>query len=210
MPTWPLANIGGLVLCGGKSTRMGSPKHALQFGDEVMLQRVCRILAEVVQPIVVVAARDQELPALASDIHIVRDEFDACGPLAGIATGLQALEKLNASTSAAFVTACDCPLMKPEFIASIVSHLQEHDVAVPVDGEHVHVLSAVYQLRLAGLARELIESGKRRPLTLLEQSTTHRISVDNLRSVDPELDSLRNTNTPEAYATVLQLIKERR
>jgi molybdenum cofactor guanylyltransferase len=56
--------LGGVVLCGGKSTRMGSPKHALKFGEEVLLQRVCRILSTVVEPIVVVAAQDQELPTL--------------------------------------------------------------------------------------------------------------------------------------------------
>ena len=52
----------GIVLCGGKSTRMGSSKALLPFGSETMLQRVVRLLGEVVSPMVVVAAVDQELP----------------------------------------------------------------------------------------------------------------------------------------------------
>lgn len=55
-------NAGGIILCGGKSTRMGSPKALLAFGPETMLQRVVRLLVTVISPIVVVAAPQQSLP----------------------------------------------------------------------------------------------------------------------------------------------------
>ena len=54
----------GIVLCGGRSTRMGVPKATLPFGNETMLQRVVRLLHTVVSPVIVVAARDQVLPEL--------------------------------------------------------------------------------------------------------------------------------------------------
>ncbi|MCA9117229.1 MAG: NTP transferase domain-containing protein, partial [Planctomycetaceae bacterium] len=54
--------VAGIVLCGGRSSRMGQPKHLLPFGDETMLQRVVRTLSAVVSPVVVVAARGQQLP----------------------------------------------------------------------------------------------------------------------------------------------------
>ena len=65
---------GGIVLCGGKSSRMGTSKALLPFGRETMLQRVVRLLNEVVAPIVVVAASDQELPELPADVIVTRDE----------------------------------------------------------------------------------------------------------------------------------------
>jgi molybdopterin-guanine dinucleotide biosynthesis protein A len=64
----------GIVLCGGKSTRMGSSKALLPFGSETMLQRVVRLLGKVVSPLVVVAAVEQELPALPRDVIVARDE----------------------------------------------------------------------------------------------------------------------------------------
>jgi len=73
---------GAIVLCGGKSTRMGTSKAALPFGPESMLQRVVRLLGTVVSPIVVVAARDQVLPGLPEKIIVARDEV---GVLEGIA-----------------------------------------------------------------------------------------------------------------------------
>jgi len=58
------------VLCGGKSTRMGTSKALLPFGSETMLQRVVRLLGTIVSPIVAVAARDQVLPALPPDLIV--------------------------------------------------------------------------------------------------------------------------------------------
>ena len=68
---------------------MCQPKLMLPFGEETLMQRVCRILADIVDPVVVVAALDQELPTLPNSIQIARDEYDSFGPLAGIATALQ-------------------------------------------------------------------------------------------------------------------------
>ena len=48
--------LGAVVLCGGRSSRMGRPKAWLPFGDEVLLQRVVRRIAEAAWPIAVVAA----------------------------------------------------------------------------------------------------------------------------------------------------------
>jgi len=182
---------------------MGRPKFSLPFGEEVLLQRVCRILSEVVSPIVVVAAEGQELPALPDEVLIVRDEYDSLGPLAGIATGLDALSD---EVDAAFVTSCDAPLLRPEFARRLIELLGDHDVAAPTDGQYDHVLAAVYRTKLADHARQLLAEERRRPLFLLDETDSLRVHVDQLRSVDPNLDSLRNMNTPEDYNDILQLV----
>src|SRR5437764_13948831 len=84
-------SFGGLVLAGGQSTRMGSPKATLPFGPELMLQRVVRLLGSVVRPIIVVAAPGQELPPLPADVIVARDEREQRGPLEGLAAGLAAV-----------------------------------------------------------------------------------------------------------------------
>jgi hypothetical protein len=75
--------VGGIVLCGGRSSRMGVPKLSLPFGPELMLQRVVRLLSTVVDPIIVVAAPGQELPPLDPSVAIIRDRREARGPLEG-------------------------------------------------------------------------------------------------------------------------------
>ena len=198
--TQQIAGVGGVVLCGGKSSRMGQPKLMLPFGEEVLLQRVCRILSDVVSPVVVVAAIEQELPLLPESVQVLRDEFESLGPLAGIATGLNALAE---KCDAAFVTSCDVPLLQAKFVRAIIGKLAGHDVAVPTDGKYDHVLAAAYRTALSVRARDLIESGQRRPRQLIEDSNSLRIPVDELRVADPQLDSLRNANTPEEYKVIL-------
>ena len=166
------------------------------------MQRVCRILADIVDPVVVVAALDQELPTLPNSIQIARDEYDSFGPLAGIATGLA---KLKGQCEAAFVTSCDVPLLRSDFVRAVVTGLEDHDTVVPNDGQLDHVLAAAYRTRLEATARELLNTGQRRPLRLIEAANSRRIPVDELRIADPNLDSLRNCNTPEDYQTVLKL-----
>lgn len=181
---------------------MGQPKLMLPVGEEVLLQRVCRILADIVEPVVVVAALEQELPTLPDSIQIARDEYDSFGPLAGIATGLA---KLKDQCEAAFVTSCDVPLLSPDFVRAVVARLEGHDAAVPNDGQFDHVLAAAYRTWLEATARKLLVAGQRRPLRLIEAANSCRIPVDELRTADPNLDSLRNCNTPEDYQAVLKL-----
>ena len=66
--------VGGVVLCGGRSSRMGRPKAWLPFDAELMLPRVVRLLSEAVDPVFVVAVPDQHVPSLPKNIAIVRDE----------------------------------------------------------------------------------------------------------------------------------------
>jgi molybdopterin-guanine dinucleotide biosynthesis protein A len=180
---------------------MGRPKAWLTVGDEVMLQRVVRILGEAVSPIVVVAAQEQELPVLPEAVRVLRDEHEALGPLAGLAVGLTALQH---EVDAAYVSACDAPLLKPAFVRRMIALLGEHELAIPRDGTYHHPLAAVYRTRLAPAVRELVAANRLRPLFLVQQSRSREVDVEELRDVDPDLASLRNINTPEEYAAALR------
>jgi molybdopterin-guanine dinucleotide biosynthesis protein A len=194
--------VGGIVLCGGRSSRMGRPKAWLPFGPEMLLQRVVRILADVVSPIVVVAAREQPLPSLPDNVRIARDEHEAFGPLAGLAAGFAAL---RGEVEIAYASACDVPLLRPDFVRAVIEALGDHDLAIPRDGQYHHPLAAAYRLQLEEQVRDLIAANRLRPLFLLQESRAREIDVADLRRVDPGLESLRNANTPEDYSNLLRL-----
>src|SRR5206468_1022917 len=137
--------VGGVILCGGQSKRMGRPKAWLPFGDELMLPRVVRLLGEVATPIVVVAAPDQTVPALPPDVAILRDEEPGRGPLQGLAAGLDAL---RGRVDAAYASSCDVPFLRPAFVRRLIELLGNQLIAVPrVDGYH-HPLAAVYRIEV--------------------------------------------------------------
>jgi molybdopterin-guanine dinucleotide biosynthesis protein A len=192
---------GGVVLCGGVSSRMGRPKAWLPFGSELMLPRIVRIVSEAVSPIVVVAAQRQTLPDLPADVEIVHDEHAGCGPLAGLAVGLTAL---NRKCDAAYVSSCDVPFLSPGFVRGVVELLGGCDIAIPRDDDYHYPLAATYRVSLAKPARELIAAGQHRLLNLIDSARTRFIDVAELREFDPDLRSLRNINSPEDYAAALR------
>jgi molybdopterin-guanine dinucleotide biosynthesis protein A len=196
----------GIVLCGGKSSRMGRPKALLPFGPELMLQRVVRILSAVVSPVVVVAAPDQELPPLPGDVLLARDEREGRGPLEGLLAGMKELSRHSyAADIAIYATSCDVPLLAPEFIRQVLAALGPYQAAVPVDELFCHSLAAAYRLAVLPEIEALLAADQLRPALLFNRVSTCRISIETLRVADPKLHSLQNCNEPENYLAALKI-----
>jgi len=187
-----------IVLCGGRSRRMGRDKASLPFGEgTTLLEHTVGIMRGCASEIVVVAREGQELAA--GDYKIARDPAEGLGPLAGLAAGLAAIE-----SERAFVTSCDAPLLLPEFVSWLVEQSQGHDAAVPfVDGYHM-VLAAVYSRSVLPVAQRLLDEDRLRPLFLIQAVDARIVSADEVRKVDPDLDSFVNCNTPESYEAALR------
>jgi len=193
--------VGGIVLCGGKSSRMGRPKPWLPFGAGTMLQHVIGILREVVAPIVVVAAPGQKLPSLDDDVLLTFDDEKNLGPLAGLAAGLSALSQ---QAEAAYTSSCDVPFLKPAFVRKMIEVLGDHEIAMPRQDQYHHPLAAVYRTCIEDRVRQLLAQERMRPVYLLDECDAQVVDVEELRCVDSQLSSLRNINTREEYEAALQ------
>jgi molybdopterin-guanine dinucleotide biosynthesis protein A len=193
-------NVGGIVLCGGQSQRMGRAKAWLPFAGELMLPRVVRLLGEVVGPVVVVAAPDQEVPPLPAHVPVVRDAARGRGPLQGLAAGLAALQ---GSADAAYLSSCDVPFLKPAFVRRLIDLLGNHAVCVPRVGGYHHPLAAVYRAEVSAAVARLLAEDRLRPFFLFESVATRVVGPDELADVDPTFQTLRNLNTPEEYKAAL-------
>jgi molybdopterin-guanine dinucleotide biosynthesis protein A len=193
---------GAIILCGGKSSRMGRDKATLPFGPELMLSRVVRLVSEVIEPgnIVVVAAPEQVLPDLYAGVTVAHDEHKERGPLEGLAAGLR---QLSGRVDAAYATACDVPLLAPAFVVRMFELLGDYDIAVPRDGEHHHPLAAVYRTTVLPHVERLLGGDRLRPRFLFDEANTREIDVEQLRAVDAELATLENLNHEADYLAAL-------
>ncbi len=193
-----------IILCGGKSSRMGHDKATLPFGPEVMLQRVIRLLSEVVEPgrIVVVAAPDQQLPSMPAELTVTFDHRPGRGPLEGLSAGLSALPE---GVDAAYVTSCDVPLLVPEFVTQMFELLGDSEIAVPCEGGQFHPLAAVYRPSVLKRVQKLLAADQLRPRFLFDEAVTRAVQVDELRAFDPQLLTLLNLNRPEDYRSALKI-----
>lgn len=193
--------VGGIILCGGQSTRMGTSKALLPFGAETMLGRVVRLLGEAVSPIVVVAAESQHLPPLPASVLLACDEQEARGPLEGLRAGLKALPE---GVEAAFVTSCDVPLLVPAFVVRMIALLGSYELCVPVADGFEHPLAAIYRRSVLAQVEQHLATGRMRMMDLLDTVPTRRVLTEEFADVDPDGNSLRNLNRPEDYRAALQ------
>jgi len=194
-------HVGGIVLCGGQSSRMGRAKAWLPFGEEFMLQRVVRLLGEAVAPVVVVAAPEQDVPPLPPDIAVVRDEEKGRGPLQGLAAGIMAL---RGHAEAAYLSSCDVPFLRPGFVSRIIDLLGDSSICVPHVGGYHHPLAAVYLLDVADALTQLLAENRLRPFYLFDAVPTRVVEPEEIADVDPAFQSLRNLNTPAEYGEALR------
>ena len=172
----------------------------MRFGEEFLLQRVVRSLKGTLEPVFVVSARGQRLPFLPDCVEIIRDRAPDRGPLEALAAGLEAISQ---QADAAFVCGCDAPFLRPEFVRRLVQMASEADITVPHANGRLHPLAAVYRVSLLPVIQKMLDAGALRLTTLTERCDCRSVPGSALRDVDPELESLRNINTPEEYRMAL-------
>ena len=183
----------GIVLAGGRSSRMGTPKAWLDWHGSTLLRRTCGVVARGVGgPVVVVRAPGQELPELPDGVRVVEDAREGQGPLQGLLAGLEAVDG-----ELAFAASTDMPFLHPRFVAAVCAAARDADVAVPHLGGFRQPLAAAYRTALAPLVAELVDDGRMKPAFLFERCETRWL--DDL----PHPESVRNLNAREDYDAAL-------
>jgi molybdenum cofactor guanylyltransferase len=194
----------GIVLAGGRSSRMGTPKAALEWHGSTLLRRTTGILSRVTGgPVIVVRAPGQALPELPKDVDVVDDPREGLGPVQGLAAGLAAA---GGQAEIAFVCSTDLPFLHPAFVRRVLRAAQEGaDVALPLARGYPQPLAAAYRTALAPVAARLVTDGRLRPAFLFDEAAVTRLDEAALRAdpvlaaLDPDLDSVLNVNEPADY-----------
>lgn len=204
-----------VILTGGKSSRMGSPKALLLFDGEPLVVHVARTLRSLFGDIVVVGGPGEEfvelLRLLSSQpnklkqpnepkVTLIRDEVSHQGPVGGIYYGLSV-----AAGEFCFVTSCDVPFLSARLISYLVSQISDYDVVVPYWQERFQPLCAVYRKSVTPLLKEQLDRGELRPIFLYEKVRTRKVTEAEIRRFDPEGSSFFNMNSPEDYRAALAL-----
>ena len=184
----------GLVLAGGRSTRMQRDKATLSYQGRTQLERAMELVGScVAQAFVSVRAEQRTDPARARYAQIV-DTRDGLGPIAGIAAA-QALRP----DAAWLVLACDLPFLDARAVRFLVEHRDPARSATAFRstqaGRHQGLpepLCAIYEPRSAGALLAYLETGRTCPRKFLLQT-------DALLLEQPDPRALDNINTPEEY-----------
>ena len=180
--------VGAVVLCGGKSSRMGTQKAFLTIDGETFLSRTLSQLQDFDE--ILISANDTggDLPA---GYPVAADRYPACGPMGGLHAALSLCR-----SDALLAVACDMPRLSPALPRLLLSHFDSGaDAVIPVtaDGRY-HPLCAIYRKTLIPIFEEHLRAGKCKLITALPEDKVRFIPIP------AELAScLCNINTPEEY-----------
>lgn len=202
MTTLPRSQRAALIVCGGESRRMGQSKPHLPFGNETMLERVVRIVSPVVEEVVLLTSKVQELPLLPYEYVELADRVEQQGPAAAIYEGLKFV---TGWAEATIVLGCDLPLVTQPSIEYLFGQLSANDAVIPLHEEMPQPLAAVYANRAMETFDKILSTGNHRLLCCIEPLKTRWIDASELAGIDPNLGLLRNVNTPDAYREALQI-----
>ncbi|MCS7235980.1 MAG: molybdenum cofactor guanylyltransferase [Armatimonadota bacterium] len=191
--------LGGVVLAGGRSRRMGTDKALLPFAGTTLLGHVVRRIRTCCNPVYVVASDPRRDFGLR--VPVVADRWPGHGPVAGIEAGLRACP-----TPCAAVVACDLPFVQPALLAGLADLMEGVDAAVPLT-DRPHPLCAVYRRDAAYAAEAVLEAGGGSVRHLLARIRVRYVPEEVLRPWDPDLLSFVNVNTPADYAAALARLR---
>lgn len=166
-------NVTGIILCGGKSSRMGENKAFLEYRGVRLIEHVMAALRELFDEVILVTNTPQEYADY--NAEIVTDIIPGKSSLGGIYTGL-----FYASGDRGFVCACDMPFIDPEFIAYMVKRSVSYDIVVPRSREGRQPLHALYSRRCLNRIERQIKENQLKIARLYECLKTLEIGPDEI------------------------------
>lgn len=205
-----------IVPAGGAARRLGpraaSGKAALVAGGLTFLDRVCATLASEVARVIVVAAPGTALPPIVTPVEVIRDSRPGAGPLAAVRDGLVHALAADPPPRLAVLCSCDVPLVVSGVIRLLLERAGGPGVrwALPMVGGHPQPLVSVIAVDLVPVIDDHFArgGGSLRDLAdLIARSgpdAVHRVGADELRAVDPALDSFRDVDTAADLADVVR------
>lgn len=180
----------GIILSGGKSSRMGENKAFVDIGGERLLDRTIDLFMGLFDEIILVT--NEPLAYLDLDLTIVTDIIPGKGALGGIYSGL-----FFARSERAFVAPCDMPFLNRSFIEWMLSKAHDCDVLVPAPADGLQPLHAVYSRRCLPAIKKLIDDDRLQVRLLYKRCRTVEITEDVLKTFDPRGLMFQNVNSPE-------------
>jgi len=185
-------NCTGVILAGGQNSRFaGKNKALIRIDGKRILDRIFEIFSVLFDKIILVT--NNPLQYMEWDFEIVTDIFPIRSSLTGIHAGL-----FYITTPYAFFTACDVPFLKKELVETLLNGIEPNiDIVIPETSKGFEPLCSIYSKRCLKPIERQIEKKAFKIQQIFQTVRVKKISENILRTVDPDLFSFSNINTPD-------------
>lgn len=188
------SHITGIILAGGKNSRMGMDKGLLQLDGTKLIERQIQVLSAVCSHLIIISNNevynDLGLP-------VYKDRYTDVGPLGGIFTGL-----FYSTTAYNFVLACDMPFVKEAVFDYLLEQADGYDIVVPSLEGRLQPLCALYRKQVCSTLEELILQGVWKMQQVIKRFHYKELAVNEL---DLDEKTFTNINTPAELQQIRNL-----
>jgi molybdopterin-guanine dinucleotide biosynthesis protein A len=181
--------VSAIILAGGQSRRMGRDKALIDYRGRPIIAHVIDTLRSLSDDIAIVSNRSDLYGSFG--VRLVADYDPPCGPLGGIAVGLQA-----AQHPLALIVACDMPFLNVILLRWLIDLAGDYDAVVPQTGGEFEPLHAVYRRECHSPIVQCLDRGERRVIGFFDDVRLRPVPEPEWRAIDPTGRSLVNLNTP--------------
>ena len=203
--------VSAFILSGGASSRMGKAKGLLEFGGQLLILRIARMLEPLVSAVTAVGSAERYAGL---GLHVIEDQqFGSseesrrtAGPLAGIASALTATR-----TDWNLILACDLPYLTAEWVDWLLARatVSTQQIIMPHTAGGLEPLAAVYRRECAEPIIAALYRGVRKVTDATEQFGIEFVTERDWRHIDPDGRVLRNMNAPEDYEEARRWLEAR-
>ena len=182
-----------MVLAGGKSKRMGMDKRHLSVHGKPLLDRVTSVLLELFPEVLLVLA-EEDISKQDDRIRIVTDLVPGCAAVGGLYAGLY-----HSRHPRVFVVACDMPFINPAVIELFLQKADATDIVLAQLVTGLQPLHGLYSKHCLPFLKAMIDARDLRLQNIADQQSrlaVHRIPEAEIKSLDPQLLSFLNLNSP--------------
>jgi molybdenum cofactor guanylyltransferase len=184
-------NITGIILAGGKNSRMGVNKAFLKIEEMRLIDNILAIYQRIFSEIIIVTNDPLSYKELSCAV-VVSDIYKGKGPLGGIYTGL-----FYAVNDYSFIAACDMPYLNKDFILYMIEQAGKNDIIVPELPDGFQALHAIYSRRCLPAIKKMILADKLKIAGLYKDMRLLRITEEKIKPFNTDGRLFININTPE-------------
>lgn len=199
-------DVSGIILSGGKSSRMGTDKALLKSGDVTIIQRLTKLMQSVFKEVFIITNTPEDYSFL--NVPVYEDIIKHKGPLSGIHSGL-----VHSSKEKNFFISCDMPLISAEFINYLIEYNSDKPAVYCIASGKRQYLAGVYKKRLLPEIENILTAGPTN-----SKKKENQFSIKNLlKNTEAEIiiaeklpffseNLFFNLNTPNDFEKLKQIL----
>lgn len=177
----------GIILAGGKSSRMGTDKGLMLYSGKQMVQYSIELL-NLFTAQILISSNNHEYNQFG--FPVISDIYKECGPIGGLHAALSA-----STTEWNIIVTCDAPNIRPELYNFMLVRISNQDAIIPIHAKGIEPLFGIYNKKMSSFFEQKINENDFKLQKILKERNIDYFETSELINQYPRLYS--NINSPE-------------